>query len=80
MFHGQYDASYRVSQLQQEHLEAAVRNFNLTLIQPGILDDIEDDMIFIRGNIEVENAREEKSAVSPTRVKRQMTKDEPQLS
>jgi hypothetical protein len=73
MFHGHYDASHRVSQLQKEQLEAAIHNFNLTMVQPGILDDLEDDMIFIRGNIEVENARD-KSAVSPTRVKRQMTR------
>ena len=64
MFHRKDEVSYRISQLQKEQLEQLIANFKLKCIGPDILEDPDDDMIFIRGNIEVTTVRDEKSILS----------------
>ena len=58
MFQKKGEISYRISQLQREQVEELMSNFKLKCINPKIIEDPSEDMIFIRGNIEVTAMRD----------------------
>lgn len=53
MFLKKEDISYRISHIHKDTLEHLINSFRLLRIDPRNIDNPEDDMIFIRGNIDV---------------------------
>ena len=80
MFHRTNEISFRISQLQKSQLEIQLTNFKLFCIEPRIIEDPSDDMIFIRGNIEVTTARDEKSIMSSPLFKKMSKESDPLIS
>jgi hypothetical protein len=53
MFVKKDDITYRIGHFHEEELKEMIENFCLVKIQPSLIDSFEQDMIFIRGHVEI---------------------------
>ena len=74
MFVKKEDISYRISHIHKDTLEHLISTFKLVRLEPGTLENPEEDMIFIRGNIDI-TYREEKSQNSGSLSYKKMSRD-----